>query len=138
MFESRNEKIDGRRGKPSASIPRQHPFKSCARLLGLVTIVSFVLAGPKVSLAGRPLVVDDAAPVAVGHVEVEIGLSHTRLYGGGRQQALPTITMAYGIIDKLEIGLGIQRVNHNQRGDARVKGFEDLPSPNENHGHRGN
>jgi len=36
----------------------------------------------KVSLGGRPLVVDDAAPVAAGHVEVEIGLPHTRLHGG--------------------------------------------------------
>lgn len=122
MFESRNEKIDGGRGKRSASIPRQHPFKA----LGLFMIASFVLAGAEVVLAGRPLLVDDAAPVAVGHVELEIGLSHTRLRGGGRQQALPTITMAYGIIDRIEIGLGIQRVNHDQGGDAPVRGFEDL------------
>ena len=82
--------------------------------------------GAKASRAGRPLVVDDAAPVAVGHVEVEIGLSHTRVHGGGRQQAVPTLTTAYGIIDRLEIGLGIQRVNHDQGGDAPLRGFEDL------------
>ena len=34
--------------------------------------------------------------------------------------------MAYGIIDRLEIRLGIQRVNHDQGGDAPVRGFEDL------------
>ena len=89
-------------------------------------IATFLLMDAKVSLAGRPLVVDDAAPVAAGHVEVEIGLSHTRLDGGSRHLALPIIATGYGIIDKLEIGLGIQRVNHHQRGEARVRGLEDL------------
>lgn len=126
MFGSWSERINNRCGKRSASITRQRPRKSHARLLGLVIIATFLLTDAKVSLAGRPLVVDDAAPVAAGHVEVEIGLSHTRLHGGNRQQALPTITTAYGIIDKLEIGLGIQRVNHHQRGRARVRGLEDL------------
>jgi hypothetical protein len=38
-------------------------------------IATFLLIDAKVSPAGRPLVVDDAAPVAAGHVKVEIGLS---------------------------------------------------------------
>jgi len=89
-------------------------------------VASCVLTSANVSLAGRPLVVDDAAPVAAGHVEVEIGLSRTRAHGGGREQALPIITVAYGIIDMLEIGLGIQRVNHDPRGESPTRGFEDL------------
>jgi hypothetical protein len=126
MFESWTAKINDGSGKHSASITRQDALKLRARLLGVVTIATLLLMDAKVSLGGRPLVVDDAAPVAPGHVEVEIGLSHTHLYGGSRQQALPTITTAYGIIDKLEIGLGIQRRDHHQRGEASVRGFEDL------------
>jgi hypothetical protein len=126
MFRSWTARINNRGDKRAASIPRSRPRKARPRLLGLVLVASCVLTGAKASRAGRPLVVDDAAPVAVGHVEVEIGLSHTRAHGGGRQQAVPMLTTAYGIIDKLEIGLGIQRVNHDQREEARVRGFENL------------
>lgn len=78
------------------------------------------------SLAGRPLVVDDAAPVAPGHLELEFGLSHARPADGGREQAWPVMTLAYGVIESLEIGLGIQRVNNDGPAEAPVKGFEDL------------
>jgi len=78
------------------------------------------------SLAGRPLVVDDAAPVAPGHLELEFGFSHARPAGGGSEQAWPVMTVAYGMIEWLEIGAGIQRVNNNDPREAPVKGFEDL------------
>ncbi len=78
------------------------------------------------SLAGRPLVVDDAAPVAPGHLELEFGFSHARPAGGGSEQAWPVMTVAYGVIEWLEIGARIQRVNNNDPREAPVKGFEDL------------
>lgn len=74
------------------------------------------------SLAGRPLVVDDAAPVAPGHLELEFGFSHARPAGRGREQAWPVMTVAYGVIEPLEIGVGIQRVNINDADEAPMKG----------------
>jgi Putative MetA-pathway of phenol degradation len=97
-----------------------------ARFLALAAITVWVLTGATVSLAGRPLVVDDAAPVPAGNVEVEFGVSHARLRGGGREQAFPVIMAAYGVIDSLEIGLGTQRVNNDLSGEAPARGFEDL------------
>jgi hypothetical protein len=126
LFKNWSAKIDGRRGQCSASMPRQHPFKSRSRLLGVVIIASFVLAGAKVSLAARPLVIDDAAPVPAGHMEVEFGVSHARLQGGGREQAVPVMMSAYGIMNFLEFGLGIQRVNNDLRGEPPARGFEDV------------
>jgi hypothetical protein len=85
-----------------------------------------LLAGANFSWAARPLVVDDAAPVAAGQLEIEFGSSHARLHGGGREQAWPVIALAYGLTDRLEIGLSIQRVNHDRRNEPAVRGFEDL------------
>ncbi|HEX2229750.1 MAG TPA: transporter [Candidatus Binatia bacterium] len=95
-------------------------------LLVLFLLGFSVLTRANISLAGRPLAVDDAAPVAPGQLEVEFGLTHGRLDGGGREQAWPAMTMAYGLVERLEIGLSIQRVNHDRRAEPALKGFEDL------------
>jgi hypothetical protein len=95
-------------------------------LLAFLLLGFLVLIRANISLAGRPLVVDDAAPVGPGQLEVEFGLTHGRRDGGGREQAWPAMTMAYGLVERLEIGLSIQRVNHDRRGEPAVKGFEDL------------
>ncbi|MGH7798624.1 MAG: transporter [Candidatus Binatia bacterium] len=95
-------------------------------LTSLLIAALLIVVQATQSLAGRPLVVDDAAPVPPGHLEIEFGLSHARPVGGGREQAWPVMTLAYGVIERFEIGLGIQRVNNDGRGEAPVKGFEDL------------
>jgi len=118
--------MNAQHGKPFTSIPRRGPFGPRADLLVFVMIAGCVLTGANVSLAGRPLVVDDAAPVAAGHLEMEMGFTHTRLQGGGREQAIPVMTAAYGVIDMLEVGLGIRRVNDDRRREAPAEGFEDL------------
>jgi hypothetical protein len=76
--------------------------------------------------AGRPLVIDDVAPVSVGQIEFEWGFLHARPSGGGRVQNAPIIGVTYGAMERLEMGLAIQRVNHDERGAAPVRGFEDL------------
>ncbi|HXG50235.1 MAG TPA: transporter [candidate division Zixibacteria bacterium] len=90
-------------------------------------LVAFVsLVRPETGHGGRPLVVDDAAPVAPGGLEVELGLYHGRPDGGGRDRRWPTVAVAYGLVEGLEIGLGLQRVSQDMSGASPVDGFEDL------------
>ncbi len=84
------------------------------------------LCFPVIADAGRPLVIDDAPPVAPGNLEVELGFSQAQPHGGGRDQAGPVATVAYGLIDRIELGLSIQRINQDSRNEAPLKGFEDL------------
>lgn len=76
--------------------------------------------------AGRPLTVDDVAPVPPGFLELELGYSHGLPNNGGRDQKWPIATATLGIFDGLEFGLAIQRVNYDDSESAPKKGFEDL------------
>jgi hypothetical protein len=110
----------------SRAVARKHISAGRARWLAFALAVAWLLTATYTSLAGRPLVVDDAEPVPTGHLELEFGASYARLYGGGREQVGPVMTAAYGIVDFLEFGLGIQRVNNDLRGEPPARGFEDL------------
>jgi hypothetical protein len=91
-------------------------------------IVTFFGASafPTPAFAGRPLVIDDAAPVAKSHFELELGFAQRKPFEGGRDQSWPVTMLAYGLLDELEIGLGIQRINQNLSGASKTRGFEDL------------
>ena len=96
----------------------------CAILCALTSFIQ-VTTG-QIAHAGRPLVIDDAAPIPPAHLEIEFGLAHARPHGGGREQASPVISIGYGLIQNFEIGLSIQRANHDVRGYPPRKGFEDV------------
>ena len=55
-----------------------------------------------------------------------MALSRAQSQAGGREQAFPIITAAYGVTDRLESGLGIQRVNKDLPGEAPARGVENL------------
>lgn len=76
--------------------------------------------------AGRPLTIDDAAPVPPGHLEIEAGFSHGLPDGGGRNLNWPILTATYGVFNRLEFGLALQRTNQDAPQAAPTKGFEDL------------
>lgn len=76
--------------------------------------------------AGRPLTIDDAAPVATGQLEFELGFSQSRPIGGGHDHKAPMLGLTFGVYDKLEVGLALQRSNRDYPGSAPVRGFEDL------------
>jgi len=61
--------------------------------------------------AGRPLTIDDIAPVPPGQLEIELGFYHGLPDGGGRDQRWPLTAATYGVLDGLELGLVIQRSN---------------------------
>lgn len=81
---------------------------------------------PSSAFGGRPLVIDDAAPVAEGRVELELGFSHSRPPGGGREQRWPAMGLTYGLTEGLEFGVNIHRINSDLKGEAPVEGLEDL------------
>lgn len=64
--------------------PRSAPCSAAlARLVvaTLLVLIDFVSAH-----AGRPLAIDDVAPVAAGQLEIELGLHHGLTDGGGQDQ----------------------------------------------------
>jgi len=78
------------------------------------------------AFAGRPLVIDDARPVAEGNFEFELGLVQSLPENGGRDRQFPVMAATYGLYKGLEVGLGIQRTNTDLKGDPPVEGFQDL------------
>jgi hypothetical protein len=78
------------------------------------------------AFAGRPLVVDDARTVGAGDFQFELGLVQSQPEKGGREQAWPAMALTYGLYKGLEVGLGIQRVHSDPKGEPPVDGFEDL------------
>jgi len=92
----------------------------------LVSATLFLLIDIVSVHAGRPLTVDDVAPVPPGHWEIEAGFSHWLPDGGGRDQSWPILTATYGVFNRLEFGLAIQRTNQDAPQTAPTKGFEDL------------
>ena len=76
--------------------------------------------------AGRPLVIDDARPVAEGNFEFELGFVQSLPEKGGRDQQFPVMAATYGLFKGLEVGVGIQRTNTDVKRDPPVEGFQDL------------
>jgi len=102
------------------------PKRAYSSALRALLILSLYFAVVRPSFAGRPLTVDDAAPVPPRHLELEAGFFYRLPDAGGRDQKWPVISAAYGVIDSLEFGLAIQRTNQDAPREAPIKGFEDL------------
>lgn len=92
----------------------------------LILAAFLILIETAVAHAARPLTIDDVAPVAAGHLEIELGFHHGLPNGGGWDQKWPVAALTYGVFDRLELGLAIQRINQDGPGTAPTRGFEDL------------
>lgn len=92
----------------------------------LILVVLVILIEVTTAHAARPLTIDDVAPVAAGHLENELGFHHGLPNGGGWDQKWPVAALTYGVFDRLEVGLAIQRINQDGPGTAPTRGFEDL------------
>jgi hypothetical protein len=78
------------------------------------------------AFAARPLVVDDARPVAQNNVQISLGIVQTVPEKGGRDQQAPAMTLGFGVLKNLELGLTLDRTNTDLKGESPVSGFEDL------------
>jgi hypothetical protein len=92
----------------------------------LTAFTSLYIFLSQAGFAARPLVVDDARPVAEGNVQFAFGLVHTVPEKGGRDQQFPSMTLSGGVYKNLELGLAIDRTNTDLKGESPVRGFEDL------------
>jgi hypothetical protein len=99
-------------------------LRNWQKLIFTSLVGSFLTTGT--TFAGRPLLIDDAAPVALDHLELELGFSQSRPQDEGRDQSWPVTNLTYGLLDGLEIGLGIQRINQDPKGSSSTSGFQDL------------
>lgn len=96
------------------------------RLLVSTGLIFLTLLPSSRAFGGRPLVIDDARPVAEGNLEFELGLVQSLPEQGGRDQQFPVMAATYGLFKGLEVGLGIQRTNTAVKRDSPVEGFQDL------------
>ncbi|HEY1374802.1 MAG TPA: DUF5777 family beta-barrel protein [Candidatus Binatia bacterium] len=94
--------------------------------LALAAFLFAVVSCGSAAFAARPLVVDDAAPVAEDNLQLVAGFVHTVPENGGRDQQWPAISASYGAYKNLEAGITIQRTNTDLKGEAPVRGFQDL------------
>lgn len=92
----------------------------------LILAAFLLLIEAAVAYAGRPLTIDDVAPVATGQLEIELGFYPGLPNRGGRDQKWPVAAVTYGVFEQLEVGLAIQRINQDGPGTAPTRGFEDL------------
>jgi outer membrane putative beta-barrel porin/alpha-amylase len=96
------------------------------KTIGSAVFLCLSLLHPSPVSSGRPLVVDDARTVDVEDVQFELGIVQGQPEHGGREQAWPAMALTYGLYKNLEVGLGIQRIDSDPKGEPPARGFEDL------------
>jgi hypothetical protein len=104
---------------------RIKPADMTSKKLMFWTAAAFFALLPFFAYAGRPLTIDDAAPVSEGHAEVELGY-HFKNTSAERDHRLPVITLAYGLTRNLEAGLGLQYIMKELNPGGRRDGFDDV------------
>lgn len=88
-----------------------------SRAAAVAAAAALVLAGlPARCPAGRPLVIDDAAPVDAGRVQVEAGAAYLRT-DRATAASLP-FTLAYGTPYDFEVGVGSALLRNDPGGPA--------------------
>lgn len=97
-----------------------------SKLVLIATIVLVPNLFHAQGFCGRPLVIDDAQPVAPGQVETEAGLSFARPATGGRDHGIPSLAVAYGLARDWEVGLGLQRASVDRKKEEPIVGWNDL------------
>ena len=76
------------------------------------------------ALAGRPLSTDDAWTVEKGKFQLETGLDVTR-QGSHDKEYSPSLTLTYGLLDRMDLGIGSAYLFvHPEEGDNE-NGFGD-------------
>jgi Putative MetA-pathway of phenol degradation len=96
------------------------------RFAALVLVIFLSPLRGAVAFAGRPSTIDDVEPVGPGRLEIELGLYQGLPDGAGRDQKGPVTALAYGVLERLELGLAIQRINQDVSPSPAAEGFEDL------------
>jgi hypothetical protein len=91
-----------------------------------IVLACLLLVWTSPAFAGRPLVVDDAKPVAQGAWELEFGLAHTQAQDDSREETLPAMALTYGVLKGLDFGLSLQHALTYPQGDMSVHGLRDL------------
>lgn len=75
--------------------------------------------------AGRPLSTEDAETVGQGVMQVELGLDHASEESGAREMAL-TPVFTYGLIDRLDVALGVPLLSLEPSDGKRQAGIGDI------------
>jgi len=100
-------------------------IKSCVCFL-CTALLSLLFLSP--AFAGRPLTTDDAYTIEKGKFQVETGFDYLRSDNHDREFA-PTLTLSYGVLERMDIGVGSAYLfvhpdegkNENGFGDSALK-----------------
>jgi hypothetical protein len=90
-------------------------------VFGVIPVV--IALSAELCRAGRPLVIDDAAPVALGKIQIEAGAGYFKDSETNHFDA--PLTLAYGLLPGLEVGVGSGAQAELREGGDTVGGFAD-------------
>jgi len=104
---------------PSGSM-RIRNFQSILCLLFWLLLILF----PSVTQGMRPLSTDDAGTVEKGKIQCEIGLDVTR-EDNHDQEIAPSLTVSYGLLERMDIGIGSAYLFIRPKEGKKEKGLGD-------------
>lgn len=96
--------------------------RSTSQKVIFLVFLSFCLSSPAFAL--RPLTTDDAYTVERGTFQLEAGVDATRQDSHDRGYS-PNLTLAYGLLDQMELGIGGGYLFFNPKEGRRENGLGD-------------
>jgi hypothetical protein len=78
------------------------------------------------AFAARPLTTDDAYTVEKGKFQLEAGFDFAR-HGNHDKEYFPSLTLTYGLLERMDIGIGSGYLFINPAEGDKVNGFSDTP-----------
>lgn len=94
------------------------------RLLRIIAAVLLFAGSASCVSAGPPFMVDDPATVEHNRFNL-IAVYMSSQVNGSETQAFPSMTLAYGLRDNIELGVGFGYLSSRSSGAPRVNGWQD-------------
>lgn len=98
--------------------------KSITKALLLIDLIICTFLFSTVAFAARPLTTDDAYTVEKGKFQVETGLDFIR-YDNHDKEFAPSVTLTYGLLERMDLGVGTAYMFFNPAEGEKENGFGD-------------
>jgi hypothetical protein len=93
-------------------------LRTVASILALMGVAVCAWAGP-------PYNVDDPGTTEHKHFNLEVSYSSSQVKGS-EEQAFPSLSLAYGLYNNVEVGVGFSGISVRNAGAGRLGGFGDI------------
>jgi hypothetical protein len=101
-------------------------YTNQALLIIVIVLTLFMFLFSTAAFAARPLTTDDAYTVEKGKFQVEGGFDFTRQDNHDKEYS-PSLTLTYGLLERMDIGIGSAYLFIDPSEGKKVNGFSDTP-----------